>query len=440
MKVQTQDLPDGEVAVSFDIDDARFEHAMEVAYRRAANRVSIAGFRRGKAPRQLVERVVGRESLVEEALNQLLPEAFQEVARETNIVALTDPEFDVESLSPLRAKARIVVPPSVELGDYRAIRRSIPDVSVDEAEVDAVVQQLRESHGEWVPVERPAEIGDRVAIDVVGRAEGSTVINQDDVEYVLRPESPVPVPGFAQQLVGASTGEARSFELAATEGDETLVEKTIAFGVTVKDVKVKELPELDDDFASTVGEHANVQELLDSIRQRLRERGEATAREKVEQEILDEAIGSSMLTIPERLTDQQTHRIGDRLARDLDSGGLSIEQYLQIRRIGADELDAELRSQADRSLRRRFVLEAIAEHENLAVDDDAVDHGIRDAMGAEGADRRAVEQAFQQSEVRERVRSALREERAAKWLVEHATREETPAVGPGDPESTQDDS
>ncbi len=179
MKVQTEDLPDSEVALSFEVEDDRVERAMDAAYRRMAGRVNIAGFRRGKAPRQLVERVVGRESLMEEALNHLLPEVFEEALRETSLEALTEPEFDVESLTPLRAKARVVVPPPVELGDYRAIHRDVTDVAIGEDEIDRVLQDLRERYAEWAPVERPAQVGDRVTIDVVGNEGEESVINQE---------------------------------------------------------------------------------------------------------------------------------------------------------------------------------------------------------------------------------------------------------------------
>jgi trigger factor len=168
MKVETEQLPDGEVALSFEVEEARVERAMDAAYRRVANRVDVAGFRRGKAPRQLVERMVGRESLLEEALNQLLPEAYEEALKETNVDAVTEPEFDVESLEPLRAKATVVVRPAVTLGDYQAISKDAPQPTISDEEVDTVLQGLRDRHAEWVPAERASASGDLVTIDVSG--------------------------------------------------------------------------------------------------------------------------------------------------------------------------------------------------------------------------------------------------------------------------------
>src|SRR4051794_41054665 len=156
MRVETEQLPDGEVALSFEVDDDRVERAMDAAYRRVANRVDIAGFRRGKAPRPLVERVIGREQLLQEALNQLLPEVYEEALRETNVQAMSEPEFDVESFTPLRAKATVIVEPPVQLGDYRAISKEPSPPTVSDEEIDVVLNQLRERHAEWVPRERPA--------------------------------------------------------------------------------------------------------------------------------------------------------------------------------------------------------------------------------------------------------------------------------------------
>lgn len=422
MKVETQELSDSEVALTLEVDDARLERAMDAAYRRAANRVKIAGFRPGKAPRSLVERVVGHEVLLEDALNALLPEVYQEAVRDTDLRVLTEPEFDVESVSPLRAKARVVVQPPVELGDYRAIRRELPPIDVSEEEMDEVLQSLRERHAEWVPVDRGAQLGDRVAIDVLGTAEGETVLDREDVDYVLDAEMKFPVPEFAPALVGIGAGEERSFELSVpAENEGELAGKTISFRVTAKEVKEKELPELDDYFAATVGSFKDLAELRARVREDVREREEHSAKEKHEQEVVAQAVESSRLSIPEKIIDREVERLRDRLARDLDRRGLSIEQYQRIVRSDDSALTQEMREQAERALRRSFVLRAIAEQEEISVPEDEVDERIRAALRSDGSDERSVARALRQAEVRERVRLALSEERASKWLVEQAT-------------------
>ena len=422
MNVETEELADSQVALSFEIDDARVERAIDAACRRMAGRVNIAGFRRGKAPRALVERVVGRESLMEEALSELLPEGYAEALRTSEVRALTEPEFDVQSLKPLRARATVVVRPPVRLGDYRAIRRAPPSVTVAPSEVDAFLEQLRDSHAEWVPVERPPQIGDRVALDVSGTVEGRRVIRWEDEEYVLRAESTIPATGFAERVVGLGDSVTGSFDLEApADSGGVFAGKTISFEVTIKDVKASELPALDDYFAATVGPYADLAELRLKVTEQLAERAEATARASLEEEVLQEATDSAIVDVPDKLVDQRTHRMREGLQRELDSRGLPIEQYLRIRRTSDSELESDFRSEAERSLRRGFVLQALAEEEGLTVAEDEVDASIHEAFPEDGGGSRPASRAMPQDEIRERVRSGLLEHRAARWLVEHAT-------------------
>ncbi len=421
MKVETQDLPDNEVALSMEIEDERLEHAMETAYRHLAGRVNIAGFRRGKAPRSLVERVVGREALLEEALEHLLPEVYQEALETSGVKALTDPEFDVESMTPLKAKATVVVRPPVELGDYQSIKKDPPSTDVESSEVDSVLQQLREEHAEWVPAERASAFGDRVAIDVVGTVEDRQAINGEDIEYLVEEDNPSPVPGFAAQLVGMSAGDVKDFQLAVPEDAESAYAgQTMAFHVAVKDVKAKELPALDDDFATTVGSFKDLAELRTQLTTQLQERAQVTSRLTHEADVLSEAVEGATIALPDKLVNHQAGRLRDRMARELDTRGLTIEQYQRIRHQSDEELEAEFRSDAERSLKRSFVLQTIAEREGLVVPEERVDASIRDAFSADGGGNRAAERALRQGPVRERVRSSLIEEEAAKWLVEHA--------------------
>lgn len=438
MKVETRELPDGEVEFSFEVEDARVERAMDVAFRHLAGHVNIAGFRRGKAPRSLVERALGREALLEEALNHLLPEVFEEALRESHVRALTEPQFDVEGFNPLKAKATIVVPPAVVLGDYRSIEREPTLVTVTPEEVDAFLEQMRESHAEWVPVERAAEMGDRVAIDVKGVAETRTIVEQEDVEYLLRAESPSPVPGFAEQLAGVAAGESRSFTLTipATDDDHELAGKDVVFEVTAKDVKAKELPEVDDYFASTLGEFSGLDELKQQVEEQLREQAEVAGRREHEAGVIEEAVKGATLVIPDKLITQQAQRARDRLARELDSSRISIEQYLRITQTPGEEFDSQLRVEAERNLRRGFVLQAIAAEEALEIADDEIDNSIRTTLAADNAKDRDVSRALRQPEIRDRVRSALLEQHAAQWLVDRTLGSEPAMESEVDPALT----
>jgi len=429
MKVDTEQLPDGEVALSFEVDNARVERAMDAAYRRVANRVDIAGFRRGKAPRQLVERMVGRESLLEEALNQLLPEAYEEALKESNVDAVTEPEFDVESLEPLRAKATVVVRPSVSLGDYKAVSRDAPSPTISEEEIDTVLQGLRDRHAEWVPAERAAAEGDRVTMDVKGTVDDEAIIDQDDVEYVIDPETKAPLPGFAEQLVGLSSGDEKSFEISvdADSEDTRLAGMTVKFDVAIKDVKSKELPELDDFFAATVGTYKDLAELKTDVESQLRMRALVSARQALEQEVLNEVVAASTLELPDKLIEYQIDRQLHNMEHDLANIGLTLERYQQIRQLTDEDLRGEMKEGAERTLRQQYVLRAMADEEKLEVSDEEIDEAIRTALASEGRDQKAIARAVKSAEIRERARASLLERRAVQWLMEHAIKDQAPS-------------
>lgn len=436
MKVETRELPNSEVALSFEVEDARVERALEAAARRLAQRVNIPGFRRGKAPRTLIERTIGKESLMEEALDQLLPEVYREALQESQIRALTQPEFDVESTAPLRAKATVVVPPAVEIGDYRAIKRVPVPSTVDPEEIEKSIEQLRDRYADWVPAERAAELGDRVIMQVVGKSVDETVVQDQEVDFLLEAGLAIPVPGFSEAVAGISAGEERDFELTVAEENEheELRGKTIAFHVAVKEVRGKELPELDDYFASMVGEHSSIEELRHHIEEQIKETAESASKQQTQKEVLDEAIAQATMELPDKLLDYETLRARDRFARNISGYGLSFEQYNRL--VGRTEEDANvsLRSQVEVDLRREFVLQAIASKEGLEVSDVDIDARITEAVTSDGGDPKAVARMLKELTVRDGIRSSLLEERAAQWLIKNATgvEEEAPAESEGD--------
>lgn len=434
MKIETEELPNSEVALSFEVEDARVERALEAAAKRVAQRINIPGFRRGKAPRTLIERTIGRESLMEEALDQLLPEVYREALKESQIRALTQPEFDVESTAPLKAKATVVVPPQVELGDYQSIQREPMKVEVDPEEVQKSLEQLRERHADWVAADKAAELGDRVIMQVVGKSGDESVVQDQEVDFLLEADLPIPVPGFSEAVVGITANEERDFEITVPEEHEheELRGKTVAFHVAAKEVRGKELPELDDYFASMAGEHESLEALRNQIEQQLRESAEATARQQTQKEILDEAIEKATVDLPDKLIEHEIGRAKDRFARNISGYGLSFEQYNRL--VGRTEAEAteSFRTQVEADLRREFVLQAIAAREGLEASDADVEARITEAITADGGDARAVGRMLQEPSVREGIRGSLLEERAAQWLVKNATGVEDEA--PSDPQ------
>jgi trigger factor len=423
VKVSTQEIEKSQVVLEIEVDPPRLDRALDQAYRRVAGRLKVPGFRPGKAPRPLVERMVGRESLLEDAIEHLVPEVYREAVDQENLYPIEEAAFEVVEAEPLKIKATVPVRPTVQLGEYRSLRRELTTPEITDEQVDNVIAQLRESHATWAPVERPVQLEDRVAMDVHGTVDEKVILDRQDVEYVVRGESDRPMPGFAEQLVGMAAGDEKSFTLAvpADFEDPDLAGKQAAFQVKVHWVKEKQLPELDEAFASSVGTFSTLDELKQEVRQELQGRAEATARQELQEGLIQAVVDASTLELPPQAVEKQAARLRQQLAGSLDRQGITVEQYRQLTGKSAAEFDEELEADARRELTRLFVLDEVAKAEEIAVDPVEVETEIRRAAG-EGADaRHLMREALARRETRARVEAAIRERKTIAHLVEMAT-------------------
>ena len=235
MKVAAQEIEHSQVVLDIEVEDERMERAVDQAYRRIVQRINVPGFRKGKAPRALVERMVGREALVEDAVEALVPQVVEDAVKQQSLVMVARPSLEVVSTQPLQVKATIPVQPKVDLGDYQSLTVEATPAEVTDEQVDAVVNRLRESNATWEPVERAVELGDRIAIDLLAKAGETTVMESKDAEYVVQTEGPQPAEGFAEALVGQAVGETRTFTLKLPEEhrEKELAGQDAEFTVTV---------------------------------------------------------------------------------------------------------------------------------------------------------------------------------------------------------------
>ena len=262
------------------------------------------------------------------------------------------------------------------------------------------------------------------------------MFRRDEAEYLIEAENPSPMPGFAEQLIGMECGDQRDFDLIVPSEESwgALAGQTVSFHAEVLDVKEKELPALDDVFAESLG-HTDLAEMRKYVENQLREGAEGTARRTAQQEVLDEALLFCMVKVPQKLVELSAARAYERLAGDLDMRGLSIEQYLQARSMAEEALRAELSADAERTLKRRFVLQRIATDEGLQVSDEEVDAEIRTLLSYTNATNRSAAETWKGARARNGVRSSLLENRAVEWLFQIATGQEPPpADRPSEPE------
>lgn len=432
MKVTTTPIEHSQVVLDLEIEPERVARAREQAYRRIVQRIDVPGFRRGKAPRPIVERYVGRDTLEQEALDLLLPDAYKQALEETGLQPIDSPSIDVVSRDPLHIKATVPVQPRVELGNYRELRIARPRVEVLEEQVDQVLGRLREQHATWVPVDRFVWSGDRVRLDMHAEVEGRVILDRKDIEYEVDPENTSPVPGFSHQLEGLRAGDRKEFSLPfpADYPARHLAGKEAHFTVVIHDVREKELPPLDDSFAPTVGDYETLEALRQAIRQELRERAERQAREEHEDAVLNAVLEQARVDLPPQIVARQVERLRQRQSASLDRQGLTIEQYLRFSGKSEEQYAAELRERAERQVKLGYVLDAIAEAEGIVVSDADVEAEVRRSAEGEPDNQRAVERVLGQAGVRDRIAAALRERRTIERLVELVSVESPPAAGP----------
>jgi len=424
VKVAAQEIEHSQVVLDIEVEDERFERAVDQAYKRIVQRINVPGFRKGKAPRALVERMVGREALVEDAVEKLVPQVIDDAVKQQDLVMvarLREGDLEVVSTEPLQIKATVPVQPKIELGDYKSLKIEATPAEVTDEQVEAVVTRLRESNATWEPVERPAENGDRVAIDVVAKAGETTVMESKDAEYVIAEDGPQPAEGFAQALIGMNAEESKTVTLKLPEDhrNKEIAGQDAEFELTLHWVKARVLPELDDELPSTIGsEHTSLEELRTAIRENLSMREEHERRVAHEEKVVDSVVEQATVDLPPQLVEDEAERLVQQLVQNLERQGIPLPSYLRFTQKTEEQFRAEMMAQAERSVRRSEVLNAIALAEGIEVTDDE----IRDTMAA-GLDdsnesKRLLRESMRRTAVKERFAASMRRERAVRMLLE----------------------
>ena len=393
------------------------EHSLERAYRRLAQRTEIPGFRKGKAPRQMLERHLGRERLVHEAVDMLIPEAYNQALDENQIEAIDQPRLDIVQEEPLIFKATVPVQPTVLLGDYASLRVERPAVAAAPDEVDAAVEELRHRYALHEPVDRPVRKGDVVRADVRGEIDGREVFADDDFEFTLRDGATVLLPGFAEGVIGAEKDVPKQVQVTTPPGSQPLSDKTGTFTVVVKEVKEEHLPKLNDEFAREVGEgFASLQALRQHLEAQIRERRGAEAEEQYQEKAVTALVErAEEVEYPPVLVQREI----DRLLRDeARTSGLDVDRYMEQMRRPIQEIREALRETAEERVRRSLVLTALAEAEQVKVAPAEVDAEIERIVGSAGAQAAQIRQLFKSPGGREAIERSLLTSKTLRRLIE----------------------
>jgi trigger factor len=424
VKVTNDKVESRQAFLTIEMELAEVEESLEAAYHRLVKRTRIPGFRKGKAPRDILERYLGKESLLEDALNSLLPKAYENAIKEQEIEPFAQPHIEVAQTDPVVFKVTVPLAPTIELGDYHHIKVTSEPMKVTEDDVSAAIEQLRHQQATWEPVDRPVDFGDLIALDIESNVEGEPFINQQGAQYQVIRELSSPVPGFAEQLSGMQREEEKEFKLQfpSDYAKAELAGKKASFKVKVIEIKQERLPELNDEFASGVNPDFKT---LDSLQERvstnLRLGAEEQAREEFEERVIEAAVDLSQVEFPPVLVEAEIGHVLSQQARrwQLDAKGL--EQYFKSINKTEEEVREELRPVATKRVTASLVLGKIAEEEKIEVSDAEIDAEVENMTRSADEDKKDKLQGFLNTpQARESIRQTLMTRKTIQRLVEIA--------------------
>lgn len=388
MSLQVEKLEKNMAKLTITVEADEVEKAIERAYQKQKSKISIPGFRKGKVPRKMIEKMYGTGVFYEDAVNDMIPTAYESAANESELEIVSQPKIDVvqiEAGSDFIFTAEVAVKPEVELGEYEGVEVPKSDITVTEDEITAEIDKEREQNARIITVEdRAVEDGDMTTIDFEGFVDGVAFEGGKGTDYPLTIGSHSFIDTFEEQLIGKNIGEETEVNVTFPEEyhAEELKGKPALFKVTIKGIKKKELPELDDEFVEEVSEFSTVDEYKESIRKNIQEKKETEAKAAKEDAVIAKIIEGATMEIPEPMIDAQVNQMAQDFARRLTSQGLSPEQYFQYTGTTAQQLQEQMKPQAVKRIQSRLVLEAIAAKENFEVTEEELDKEIADMAAA----------------------------------------------------------
>ena len=382
MSLQVEKMEKNMAKLTIEVSAEDLEKAMQSAYQKAKGRISIPGFRKGKAPRKMIEQMYGKGIFLEDAVNALIPEHYSKALSECELEIVSQPQIDVTQMEPGKAlifTAEVAVKPEVTLGEYKGVEVPKAEIEVTEEEIEAAIKREQEKNSRTITVEdRAAEEGDIVTIDFEGFVDGEAFEGGKGEAYPLTIGSHTFIPGFEEQLVGAKTGDHVEVNVTFPEEYQAkeLAGKAAVFQCDVKKIEAKELPELNDDFAKDVSEFDTLAEYKEDVKKNLTESKEKEALRAKEDAAIEKIIENAEMEIPEAMLDTQCRQMMDDFGRRMQSQGLSMEQYFQFTGQTAEKMMEDMKPQALKRIQTRLVLEKIVEVEKIQPTEEEVNEEI----------------------------------------------------------------
>ncbi len=383
MSLQVEKLEHNMAKLTIEVAAEEVEKALQAAYLKERKNISMPGFRKGKVPRQMIEKMYGPEVFYDDAANHMVSEAYGKAYDECELDIVSQPQIDIVQLEkgkPFIFTAEVAVKPEVTLGEYKGLKVDKVSTRVTQKEIDEEIEKERERNARTVEVtDRAVQDKDMVTLDFEGFVDGEAFDGGKGTDYPLTIGSGAFIPGFEEQLIGAEIDKEVEVNVTFPEDyhAEELAGKPAVFKCTVHTIKEKEMPELDDEFASEVSECETLEDYKAEVKKKIKESKETEGKEKKENQAVDQAVENAEMDIPQPMIDLQVRQMADDFARRIQQQGLTVEQYFQFTGLTEEKMMEELKPQAEKRIKTRLVLEAIAKAENIEVSDERLDEELQ---------------------------------------------------------------
>ena len=422
MKVSAESLGNCQTALTIEAEESELDKSLDEAYHHLVKEVSIPGFRKGKAPRNILVQHIGKDNLLDDALEHLIPQLYRQAIESQQLEPIAQPQIEITQTGPVIFKAVVSLQPEVKLGDYNSIElQPAPPIKIEDEEICAAVEEVRERQGAWVPVDRSVEIGDLVNMNIEADVDGKPWLSHKDILYEVNKESHSPVPGFASNLQGIERNKGKTFSLIIPD-DYPVKEmsgKEGNFKVTITEIKEKQLPELDDKLAQSAG-YDNLEDMRKKVADDLTARAEVKNRLELRQKALDSLVEISEVNYPPIMEEEEING----LLRDQAQrfGFREVADYLEKANKTEGELKEEMRPIAKKRLVQGLVLGKLAEKEKIEIKTSEVDNKVDEIVNdAEDKEEEKTRQFFSLPQVRQSIEQSLLTQKAMDRLLQIAT-------------------
>ena len=428
MSLQVEKLEHNMAKLTIEVSAEELEKALQGAYNKQKKNISIPGFRKGKVPRQMIEKMYGPEVFYDDAANQLIPEAYGKVYDEEDLEIVSQPKIDIvqiEKGKPFIFTAEVALKPEVTLGEYKGLKVEKISNRVTQKEIDAKLAEEQEKNARTVSVtDRPVQDKDEVVLDFEGFVDGVAFEGGKGENYPLTIGSGSFIPGFEDQLIGANLEEEKEVRVTFPEEyhAKDLAGKDAVFKCTVHENKVKELPELDDEFASDVSEFETLDAFKADIKAKIKEQKIAEGKRKQEDKAVEEAVANAQMDIPDAMIDTEVRQMANDFAQRLQQQGLTMDQYFQFTGMTAEKMTEELKPQALKRIQTRLVLEAIVKAENIEISDEKIDEEIQKMAESYKMEAEKLKEFMGENE-KKQMKLDMAVQEAVTFLVENAVEE-----------------